>query len=260
MTMTHTASLWTAPLLKIERAEHRINDLNGKLAGFLAEKPFETVTRYDPERDEFTLRRKTNKSIPSEFSLIIGDAVHNLRCALDLTIFGLIGARAQRPEAVQFPFGKDAERFKSVFMQRQIAVAGEHVQRAIHELRPYGGGNYLLYGLHELDITDKHKLIVPVASAFGLVANDMNKFGSVFAFVEGEGNVVFAHLESDVMVIVPNVRFLGPKPIEPIEQKTDFQPPFSICFETGPNPLHVSSSCRLWPLLARKPNERSASS
>jgi hypothetical protein len=88
----------------------------------------------------------------------------------------------------------------------------------------------LLYGLHELDIADKHKLLVPVGNAFNIRADDMKKFGSVFGFVEGEGPVGFADLETDVMVTAPVGRVIGPKPARPVEQKTEFQPPFSVCF------------------------------
>lgn len=219
--------------LKIERANHHISDLNTRLTQFQAKKPFETVIRYNPVAAEASLCRKVNQPIPDEFALIIGDAVHNLRAALDLIVFELIGGKAPKPKAVQFPFTKNVQTFKATCGQRQIDVAGKHIRRVIDDLQPYPGGNDLLYGLHDLDIADKHQLLLPVASIFGLHANDMRRFGEAFAFFEGEGEVHFANFESDVLVILSGVRFDGPVPIRPFEERTEFQPPFSICF--GPD-------------------------
>lgn len=231
--------LWKPPQLKIGRAKHHIADLDERCAKFLADEPFETVIRQDPDLGEFTLRRKTNHPIPDEFALIIGDAVHNLRSALDLTVFGLIGALAERPEAVQFPFAKNSERFKSVFAQRQIGAAGENVRKVIQQLKPYGGrnhllqpdGNFLLHGLHELDILDKHKLVVPVASIFTIVADDMRKFGPAFDCFEGTGSVQFVNVDTDVLVSIQlDIDERERHALPSFEERTKFQPPFSICF------------------------------
>jgi hypothetical protein len=227
-------NLFIPSRLKIERAKHHINDLNTRLAEFLAKNPFETVVREDPDRAERIIRIKTNRSIPDEFSLIIGDAVHNLRSALDLATFCVVGAKAEQPEKVQFPFAREAKDFKSVFNNRQVNRAGKNIQDAIRNLQPYGSGNDLLYGLHTLDLADKHKLIVPVATTAEIVADDLERLDPAFRGWKGEGRLRSRNPETDVLFII---KLEGPKPplrmIRVVEEKTEFQPIFSISFGPG---------------------------
>ena len=96
-----------APLLKLKRAEHHINDLSGQVNAFLAERPFRLMGYMGGNTGKFALRVKKDKAIPPEFSLIIGDAAHNLRAALDLTLFPMAMDRAPKVDRNQFPFAKD---------------------------------------------------------------------------------------------------------------------------------------------------------
>lgn len=229
--MTIATSLGN-PGLKIERAKHHINDLNARIADFLVKKPFELVSRFDPKTAERIVRIKINETIPDEFSLIIGDATHNLRSALDIAIFEIVGGKTDRPDNVQFPFGKNAQSFKSIFCQRQINVAGENVQRTVCQLKPYGDGNPLLDGLHRLDIHDKHKLIVPVGSAVKVRGDDMRKLDPGWSFVTGTGLIDFADVKDGILskVIYTDVNRRQRRSAIKGEQKIEFQPLFSICF------------------------------
>lgn len=220
-------SLWNSPRLKIERAVHHIHDFDAKAAEFLPQKPFETVVRSQPTGAEDSVCIKAKETVPDEFALMIGDAIHNLRTALDLAIFGIIGTIAADPERVQFPFGKNAHSFKPVFTQRQINVAGENVQRAVYELDPYNGGNELLYGVHRLDIQDKHKLIITFGKVVEIVADDARKLHPALSHWLGQGVASFADVKSDVLF---RINYDGtvrrPSGItEVIEKKTEFQPP-----------------------------------
>jgi hypothetical protein len=78
------------------------------------------------------------------------------------------------PDKVQFPFCRKAEGFESVLTNRQIKVAGDEIAQKFRDLKPYPGGNDLLYGLHVLDVADKHELIVPVRSRIGVDRLDIS--------------------------------------------------------------------------------------
>ncbi len=102
----------------------------------------------------------------SPLSLLIGDAVHNFRSTLDHLFYQLVIANQQVPDrSTHFPVKKDrASYIKSgATLERQIGVAAKC---QLDELKPYAGGNDELWVLHQLDITDKHKLLVPFATSY----------------------------------------------------------------------------------------------
>ena len=101
--------LLIAPLLKIERAEHHISDLDRVLKAYLDGKPIRLMTSIETQSGNQTHFIKQDEPIPRSAPLIIGDAVHNMRSALDLTIFGMIGHKARNPDTIQFPFAKRQE-------------------------------------------------------------------------------------------------------------------------------------------------------
>lgn len=128
---------------------------------------------------------------PANLPLILGDAIHNLRSALDIKMFELIGMRAEQPKNVQFPFASTAEKFEKTIKQREIYLAGNDVVSAISEFRPYPGGNDLLCGLHDLDIADKHRLILVITGTGTINSLD---FERMVPGIKGYGSVdmVFA--------------------------------------------------------------------
>src|SRR5262249_54871851 len=64
----------------------------------------------------------------------------------------------------QFPFGSEVEELKPSFFVK-VKGASTAAIDLVKELKPYEGGNRLLWQLHELDIRDKHRLLVPVGAA-----------------------------------------------------------------------------------------------
>jgi len=73
------AQLLHGPLLKLDRAQHHIDDLKAQVDAFLAGKPFTLIIQMRSNPGKLALRVKRDRAIPESFSLIIGDAVHNLR-------------------------------------------------------------------------------------------------------------------------------------------------------------------------------------
>lgn len=102
--------------------------------------------------------------VPLRFALLAGDAIHNLRAALDYVIYQLVLADGGTPtRATMFPIL--AEKPPKGFAQLP-AVAGitrEAPLLNLESLMPYAGQPYgqKLALLHRLDIADKHHLIRP---------------------------------------------------------------------------------------------------
>ena len=93
---------------------------------------------------------------------IIGDAVHNLRSALDILACDLAKLNGQSDDGVYFPFAKSESELDRQIAGRRFDRAGPAAVAELKALRPYKGGNTLLRGVHDLDIQDKHQFIIPV--------------------------------------------------------------------------------------------------
>ena len=216
--------------LKLQRAEHHILDLNRVAHTYYAQKPIRLMVLGEPKADRVTHFVKENVPLPAEVPLIIGDAVHNLRSALDMLMFELVGHLARRPENVQFPFARRAESLESTITNREANLAGEKVVREIKRSEPYKGGNRILYAIHELDVLDKHKLITPVNRG---VSFDMSKFKRMAPTLRlpvGNSNAIF---EVGVRFVMNYSgtraeRIAHRRHIRPGEYESDIQPTFHI--------------------------------
>lgn len=100
---------------------------------------------------------------------IIGDAVHNLRSALDHLAYHLVmvgtdkGEIRTKPwEIIQFPITHSADSYKSDRTAGKVQGMERKAIEAIDALKPYKSGNEPLWLLHKLDNTDKHSFILPI--------------------------------------------------------------------------------------------------
>lgn len=220
-------------LLKIERAKHHIDDLNRRSADFFSSGACSFVFTRDYKAREAAIRFKQYKSIPDEFGLLIGDAIHNLRSALDLAVWVIVSPHAQKPENIQFPFSKKSDTLESVITSRQIQFAGPKVVQTIRDLKPYLGGNEYLYGVHHLDIADKHRLIIPVfsvSSLAGIKVEGLNMDTPEWGVIKSYG--ILGLEDGRELVRVP--RKPPPRRIRHIFPKEqDLGGSFSIAFEKG---------------------------
>jgi hypothetical protein len=153
---------------KLQRAKRHLAEFEKErdawTGRWTGRKPYAVVGhRISPTK--ITLKISVKDAIPDQLSTVLGDAVHNLRSALDHLAWALVEANGNVPdEDTQFPISRDLARFEAV-IPRRLAGASDKAIEAIKDLKPYKGGNHVLWAVHELDIIDKHRLIVPVASA-----------------------------------------------------------------------------------------------
>ncbi|MEA2935538.1 MAG: hypothetical protein QOD74_2184, partial [Variibacter sp.] len=132
--------------LKLERAKHHIADLVSVANKFCNSSPFDYEVLHNAKTHQRTLVAVVHEPIPKQIPLIIGDALHNLRSALDHLTWDVLRPFNPARDKVQFPFCRKAEGFESVLRNRQVHVAGEEIAQKFRELKPYPGGSDLLYG------------------------------------------------------------------------------------------------------------------
>lgn len=76
--------MFTSALAKIVRAEKQTERLETKVAAFLSEKNYEIRENLDPETGRKTATfHIIGGDIPIEWSVIVGEIIHDLRSALD---------------------------------------------------------------------------------------------------------------------------------------------------------------------------------
>jgi hypothetical protein len=150
---------------KLARASKHIEELDAAARAYLASAPF-VVERTELPNGDLACRVRIRHHVPPEWSTVIGDAVHNLRSALDLLAWQLVevgGATASQDTC--FPVTRSgAQQFRQL-LRRALRGAGPRVIRFVSRLKPFDGGNQALVRLHALDISDKHRLTLVVGAA-----------------------------------------------------------------------------------------------
>jgi hypothetical protein len=153
--------------IKIERAYKHIDELEYVIGLSSDEIHFQVIG--------MNLKSQTGKpsleSQPLIFNdetvpAIAGDAVHNLRCALDHLTFHLVQVGGTRnPKLkwndVRFPIFPSFSTYEANKTRKIDGMRPEAI-KAIDALKPYKGGNDALWLLNKLDNADKHSFILSI--------------------------------------------------------------------------------------------------
>ena len=193
---------FATPKLKVERAERHLQELASSVQEFLATKPCAIVVEefegLPPHMEFHAWNARIGRTVPAELSAIIGDVVHNLRTALDLLACDLVRLGGKSTEGVYFPFCSAAWELPGMIKRRNIHRAGPDIVALLSGLKPYKGGNVALRAVHDMDIADKHKALIPVIAGvsipefsmrMGLRDNLIPSFETMVAF---DGQMVVA--------------------------------------------------------------------
>lgn len=157
---------------KINWARHHVQKLNSKIDSEIKPRTYQLSHEINSETGDFEIVWDP-PALDPEFGLRIGDAVHQLRSALDLAVWELTGRNGVDPETLkrprpQFPIFSSKEDFDSTGVG-QIRGVTEALQGVIRENQPYHRGDYAhqdpLAILADLSNTDKHRIINPVQVA-----------------------------------------------------------------------------------------------
>jgi hypothetical protein len=99
--------------------------------------------------------------------LIAGDAIQNLMSTLDHLAYQIVCSdtadNPPKPDRIYFPISDDAAKYERI-KRGKIEGARQETFDAIDTLKPYKGGNDLLWSLHKLNNIEKHRLLLTVGS------------------------------------------------------------------------------------------------
>jgi hypothetical protein len=151
-----------------------------KLIAAMQDSYSSTVERYESIRAQNIIYTFADlPKLAPVMALIIGDALHNLRTAIDYAYCGAIERHASTAldSYTKFPTAETREEVESRLRGRKIDVLCPKLfDRIVTDIKPYTvGGNCLVKMLHDMDISDKHWLLIPVTRAIdakGIVVED----------------------------------------------------------------------------------------
>jgi hypothetical protein len=180
--------------LKIERAKEHVRDLDAAIGDFLRDEPYRLGAKPHPvvEINHTTLYVAEVKPAPGRLSLLMGDAIHNLRSALDHLAWQLVEAGGGRPDRnTYFPICDTAQQYASAIGKGEIQKITPEARDIIQSVQPYVTVEQTLWLIQHLDIVDKHRLLLTVVSA-------MNRWGVDLA----RGARVWFHEDRFVPLVV----------------------------------------------------------
>lgn len=156
--------------LKIKRANKHIDDFKSVADG--VEKAKRSCT---DESIEHGAVRITHEIVDAEgmlfeMALIMGDALHNLKSALD---YAWTGAMSRVPGVAtnhsKFPVSDTREGLAAMVNSTQIESLSPSLYSLIMDhLQPYQSSDTFIWEIHRLNIIDKHKLLVPTYMRVGV--------------------------------------------------------------------------------------------
>jgi len=153
--------------VKIERAKEHIGNLETEITTFGKRDPYVTVPDIDAQTGDVVVRVNVRERPDPRWGAIAGDAVHNLRSALNVLWRIVYPATVRdRNRRNGFPIYGSAEMFETRSRGKKQGAA-QRVMDVLKALKPYKGGNDLLWMLEVVNNTDKHQLLIPVFMNFG---------------------------------------------------------------------------------------------
>lgn len=152
--------------LKIDRANKHIADINARIVRL-----HETNTAridIDPKTgSEILTHTFSDATAFDDIALMLGDAVHNLNCALDYTWLQTVErlVPALVDERAKFPIRKTLKELEGSMTKAGMNISSPDLFRfVLDRIQPCDGGDEAIWAIHNLDIRDKHRLLIPVLS------------------------------------------------------------------------------------------------
>lgn len=145
---------------KISRAGEHVAELEKLITILGFNRPFFVEAPESQSTGLRILRAPKLPAIPPRISCIVGDAVRNLRSAQDHLAWKLVEANGGTPTtSTEFPIYSKAPSRKSRY-GKNVAGMSPAATALIESLQPYRGGNDGVLMLNQLDIIDKHRLMI----------------------------------------------------------------------------------------------------
>jgi hypothetical protein len=160
-------------------------------------------------------------AFPNDIPLIIGDAVHNLRSALDIAICAKVGRGNVTPRT-DLPFERTRNKLVKALNRtfKKTPVFGAPIIKLILDgIRPYEtgnpDGNRPLYGLHRLDIMDKHIELMDILTVVFFGSRDITDASKLHVIHIGRPIDLANYSHPTIDISFKNIGFFQDEPVIP---------------------------------------------
>lgn len=163
--------------LKIARANKHIRDIEERISRL--EESYSAAIEIHPKFGYKQIKYDlADKSAGKDISILAGDALHNLKCALDYAWLTIL--RQQAPVAItpktQFPAYASRDVLEAALKKSRIDLSSPALfGLMLAKIKPFAGGNDAIWDVKQLNVLDKHRLLLPLigyTSIVGLVMED----------------------------------------------------------------------------------------
>jgi hypothetical protein len=152
---------------KVERANHHIRDIERWLRAYRDRNAHSVQIGTDAGEDsDGSGVRITNPAVqlPAEdLPCAVGDAVHNLRSALDHIAAAIYLAAGVNPEEATFPIDTDRKSLVRKRKYQEIERLAPGLAKIISDYECMNGVGDRLIAMNHLDRADKHRLLIVIA-------------------------------------------------------------------------------------------------
>lgn len=152
---------------KVHRVKGQIQELDREIRNFFEANDYDITSELNLDRTERIWRFRLRNKNTAHLSVLAGEIGHNLRSALDNLMCEISDLHTGRRDRTYFPFGKTLDIFNGQISQKTKDLPASAITM-ICALRPYKGGNDLLWAIHDLNREDKHPGIDPISHVQGL--------------------------------------------------------------------------------------------
>jgi len=157
---------------KIDRSIHHFGQVESIIDAALFKHDAEggLAVNYDSEGKKFSIEHPKRDPLDPSLPLIIGDCIHNLRSALDHLVLQLARLNPLTAAAAEtmtaFPVYLNPKQFNNFVRDHVRPFISSTALAQIENLQPYATGNHgdkdILWVLSQLDVIDKHRLLIVV--------------------------------------------------------------------------------------------------
>jgi hypothetical protein len=232
-------------LLKLARAQAHLEALKAEVRAYWEREPYRLRPDLDCEAGEYSLYIEISEAAPVQWSVIVGDFIHNLRSALDHMACQLVlinRGTGTSTDRTQFPiFIKEPKTGKPLAAwERMTDGMSPRILAEIRDMQPYKAGDrakeHALAILNALSNADKHRLLIGHVAA--VAPHDTGSIGVVErndVEVTNAEIAIGVPLKHGDKIAWADVRCIGPEP------EVDHQGPIPMDIAVRSGPHHVTT-------------------
>jgi hypothetical protein len=212
----------------LRRANHHVMDLTSTIEDtFTTDKPYAYTVDFDQDSGAYSHRFTFSETFADDVGCLMFDAVNNLRSTLDQMTYAVVDKTVGDPDRrhTYFPFSDCEANFLSVKGRLKDNIPAE-ILTLYEQLKPYKGGNNILWAVNRMANVKKHALLI--RPGFGRTAfwhSGPNGTELIGATNSKENEIVFKTINNNFQ---PQAQFTYQIVIQHSEEVIDGQSPIIL--------------------------------